>query len=698
MTTPDVKPARPRPRREEPVSLGRVMERSVVACANGLLTGAGGAGGAGHRGAGGGGGFPIPAVYSGALRLVFGAVARAAAEARGLAVGPGGGDLPRLLTDPAADMPELAALAAGRIPTTARDLGAAHERLLERTPALDASGRFVLRRGRGHARKATGSYYTPAPLVEHLLDEALEPTIGEVLEGGGEVRSIRVCDPACGGGNFLIAAARRIAGRIPGLDPGAALAAAAGCVHGMDRNELAADLCHFCVWLECSSPGAPAAAPRGNFACGDALLAEWPGRFPAVFGRGGFDVVVGNPPFLNQLGAATATARDEAAALKLRYPGAVRAYTDPAALFLVLATRIARPGGRAALVLPQSVLAARDAAPARAEVLQRGVPESLWVAGERVFDAGVLVCAPAVRVSGARRGVLRRTAGAAFRRLPEAALDADALAAAGTWAPLAAGALGVPALALRSSGTLADYAAATADFRDQFYGLRGFIVEDEELGDADRAAYPKLITTGLVEPAECLWGRAATRFDGRWWRAPRVDLGRLEAAGRLGPWARSRLVPKVLLATQTRALEAVADGDGGWLPAVPLITIVPRDAGSMWRLAAALVSPTLTAWAAERYSLSGLSAGVIKLSARQALDLPMPADGRAWDEAAALIRRASADDPSRRELLIQAGNLMCGAYGLGRVDAEALVQWWMTLPRPLRRRGPTARSAWRPLR
>lgn len=695
MTTPDVKPARPRPRREEPLALGRAMERAVVACANGLLTDAGRGGRCGARG---GGGFPIPAVYCGALRLAFGTAARAAAAARGLAVGLGGGDLPRLLTDPAAEMPELAALAGGGIPITARDLGAAHEHLLELTPALDPSGRFVLQRKRGHARKATGSYYTPGPLVEHLLDEALEPTIREVLEGGGGVRSVRVCDPACGSGNFLIAAARRIAGRIPGVDPGAALAAAAGCVHGMDRNELAAELCHFCVWLECSSPGAPAMVPRENFVCGDALLAEWPERFPAVFERGGFDVVVGNPPFLNQLGAATATARAEAAALKKRYPGSARAYTDPAALFLVLAARITRPAGRVALVLPQSVLATRDAAPARAEVVRRCVPESLWVAGEHIFDAGVLVCAPTIRVGGVRRGVLRRTAGAAFRCLPDAAIDADSLMEAGTWAPLAAGAMGVPSLALRASGTLADHAAATADFRDQFYGLRGFIVEDEELGDADRAAYPKLITTGLVEPAECLWGRAATRFDGRWWRAPRVDLRRLEAAGRLGPWARSRLVPKVLLATQTRALEAVADGDGGWLPAVPLITIVPRDAGSMWRLAAALVSPPLTAWAAERYSLSGLSAGVIKLSARQALELPMPADGRAWDEAAAIICRASAaDNALRPERLHSAGEQMCRAYGLGSAESEASLQWWKSLPRPLRRRGPTARSARRPL-
>jgi hypothetical protein len=75
---------------------------------------------------------------------------------------------------------------------------------------------------KGNARKTSGSYYTPDSLVQELLDSALEPVVAERLapHGGalasGEAAaqallSITVCDPACGSGHFILAAARRLA-------------------------------------------------------------------------------------------------------------------------------------------------------------------------------------------------------------------------------------------------------------------------------------------------------------------------------------------------------------------------------------------------------------------------------------------------------------------------------------------------------
>lgn len=650
-------------------------------------------------------------LYDRLLWLAFGLAVRAAADARGLAntdTPSSASDVPTILNrsgvkpqSEAADKsrpvvqaapPDVMTLMEGVFAATdptfesperfnVCDLGAAYEYLLELSPAIDSDGRFTLVRRPGHARKTTGSYYTPPALVGHILDHALQPAIDEAWSRGGAdaVLSLRVCDPSCGSGNFLVPAAQRIAARLVAggaHDATAAAFAASACIYGMDKSPLAADLCRSSLWLELSGPGRP--SPVANIAAGDALTADWPALFPEVFARGGFDAVVGNPPFLNQLGSATATKRSDVAALKAVFPGAVHPYTDPAALFLILGTRIAREGGRVAMVQPQSVLSARDARPARNEVLARGTPESLWVAGERVFDAMVLVCVPSIRIGGPRRGTLSRSVGADFRPVADVPLDGDDLLAAESWAHLAAAAMGIPELTLRRSGTLADLANATADFRDQFYGLRGFIVEDEELSGQDRGAFPKLITTGLIDPATCLWGRAPTRFDGRQWRAPRVDLRRLEAAGELGPWARSRLVPKILLATQTRVLEAAVDENGSWLPAVPLITIVPKDSASIWRIAAALLSPPLSVWAAQRHGVGGLSAGAIKLSAKQALGLPMPAAGRHWDDAAARVREAAAAPTThdRSRLLTQAAGLMAESYGLAATDAAAVLAWW----------------------
>jgi type I restriction-modification system DNA methylase subunit len=77
------------------------------------------------------------------------------------------------------------------------------------------------------------------------------------------------------------------------------------------------------------------------------------------WGDAQFDVVVGNPPFLNQLSRATSRRPQ-------RFGGGP--YADAAAEFLALAMRLARPGGRVGLVLPQSLLSTRDAAAIRAAV------------------------------------------------------------------------------------------------------------------------------------------------------------------------------------------------------------------------------------------------------------------------------------------------------------------------------------------
>ena len=69
----------------------------------------------------------------------------------------------------------------------------------------------------GGERKSTGSYYTPSVLVQELIKSALDPVIQQALDSASDVKGQRaalldlsVCDPACGSGHFLLAAARRI--------------------------------------------------------------------------------------------------------------------------------------------------------------------------------------------------------------------------------------------------------------------------------------------------------------------------------------------------------------------------------------------------------------------------------------------------------------------------------------------------------
>ena len=110
-----------------------------------------------------------------------------------------------------------------------------------------------------------------------------------------------------------------------------------------------------------------------------------------------FDVVVGNPPFLGQLRRRTAHDAARQAQLQERHGALVRPYTDPAWLFLAAAVDAVAPGGRVALVQPQSLLAARDAEPVRAHLDAVADLDDVWVDAGGAFAASVDVCAPVLR-------------------------------------------------------------------------------------------------------------------------------------------------------------------------------------------------------------------------------------------------------------------------------------------------------------
>ncbi|WP_223276394.1 N-6 DNA methylase [Sphingomonas daechungensis] len=168
------------------------------------------------------------------------------------------------------------------------ELGSVYESLLEIRPSLAPNGEFVLGTGKGNARKISGSYYTPDSLVETLLGSALDPVL-EKAEANAEtsqdraaaVLDLRVIDPACGSGHFLLGAARRMADRVAlwrNPDAGKEEKQAAlrdvvsRCIHGTDRNPMAVELAKVALWIESVSPGQPLGFLDANIRCGDALL------------------------------------------------------------------------------------------------------------------------------------------------------------------------------------------------------------------------------------------------------------------------------------------------------------------------------------------------------------------------------------------------------------------------------------------
>ncbi|MGC4816833.1 Eco57I restriction-modification methylase domain-containing protein [Micromonospora sp. DT63] len=187
----------------------------------------------------------------------------------------------------------------------AEELGSIYESLLELVPKHSAVDRtFELVELAGNTRKTTGSYYTPSSLIDCLLDSALDPVIDDAVKRGemaataagqpdpsdaivSELLSLTVCDPACGSGHFLVAAARRIAKRVAAVrerNPEPTVDAVrhalhevvAGCIYGVDLNPMAVELAKVSLWMEALEPGKPLSFLDAHIKCGNSLIGATP--------------------------------------------------------------------------------------------------------------------------------------------------------------------------------------------------------------------------------------------------------------------------------------------------------------------------------------------------------------------------------------------------------------------------------------
>lgn len=171
------------------------------------------------------------------------------------------------------------------------ELGSVYESLLELEPEIRDTGTgLTFAFAEGAERKNTGSYYTPRELVKELVDYALVPVMEERIEAARSreekeqaLLSLKVCDPACGSGHFLLAAARRIARELARVRTGeeepspkqyrkALREVITRCIYGVDRNPMAVELCKVALWIEGHEPGRPLTFLDHHIRCGDSLV------------------------------------------------------------------------------------------------------------------------------------------------------------------------------------------------------------------------------------------------------------------------------------------------------------------------------------------------------------------------------------------------------------------------------------------
>lgn len=129
-------------------------------------------------------------------------------------------------------------------------------------------------------RKRGGSFYTPPSLVEDLLQATLEPLFEQCRVAGRPLESLRLVDPACGGGNLLLAAGRRLLERWQAAHPLSTPPEVATarhhlyrqCLFGVDRDPMAVACCQAALWLDAGDTRWSRNQLAQSVQCGNSLL------------------------------------------------------------------------------------------------------------------------------------------------------------------------------------------------------------------------------------------------------------------------------------------------------------------------------------------------------------------------------------------------------------------------------------------
>lgn len=180
-------------------------------------------------------------------------------------------------------------------------------------------------------RKKMGIYYTPSYIVDYIVKN----TVGEYIKDKtiDEILEVNIVDPACGSGSFLLRAFQEVCNTIEErlkkgekaktstftfynnnrLSLSQKISILTNCIYGVDLDEKAVELAQLNLLLRLLEDESKDAHKhilpnlRENIKCGNSLIDDpkvagdkafnWNAQFSDVFRRGGFDVVVGNPPY-----------------------------------------------------------------------------------------------------------------------------------------------------------------------------------------------------------------------------------------------------------------------------------------------------------------------------------------------------------------------------------------------------------------
>jgi len=150
-------------------------------------------------------------------------------------------------------------------------------------------------------RKEQGIFYTPTFVVDYIVKNALKPVLDN-CKSIADLKKIKVLDPACGSGSFLIRALEAIAEKYKefGVDGSVKRQIILENLFGVDLDMQAVEIARLNLLI--NSLDSKEILPKldNNIKNGNSLKFDWKGEFSGVFKQGGFDVIIGNPPYIKE--------------------------------------------------------------------------------------------------------------------------------------------------------------------------------------------------------------------------------------------------------------------------------------------------------------------------------------------------------------------------------------------------------------
>lgn len=469
---------------------------------------------------------------------------------------------------------------------------------------------------------------------------------------GGDLSELTILDPACGDGVFVEQAASELKnrhrslgarGRIYGVDIDADAVAAAEA-----RLQNLASSGRFDGEVVLRQGDALVETPLATGAGAPPL--DWQASFPEVFCRGGFDAIVGNPPYVNVRILSQSGGSSLKEYFKQQYACAHRAY-DLYVLFIERAYHLLRPGGVCGLIVPNKVAEMEYAERCRELLLEKTTLLEIVDVSRLKLFAGASVY-PYVLIWRKAQATVDHCLH--VRRVQSAVEPIDAT-------PIAR----IPQRELSAKngfelhGRLdVESRVRTAPLRDRATlssGTTGFaasqlakeVVEREQL---TRGAYHDFIVSGNIDRFSIRKGDV--RFMKRQFRRPAVPMD----AAVLSPRKRELFrQPKIVVAGMTQRLEAAWD-QGGLALGVQVYAVAEFQ-DDPYYLLGLLNSKLMSYLFRMRFHAKRLSGGYFAVNKRQLEQLPIRLAERGalpeQHEISELVRRMSKLRPGRR----------CGAEG-----------------------------------